>query len=182
MRTDNPWQLVSSEIKYENPWIKVHEDTVITPTGKDGIYGYMESNDSVMIAVLNDNRELYLVRTFRYPDKSWNWELPGGGGDRQDPLAASQRELEEETGIIAAAWEKLGVTSVCNGFMTEKMTTYLAHNLSFNGNKEIADELMDDARFFSLSEIDSMIKNGEINDGQSITTIHFAQKWMEQQV
>lgn len=178
MRTDNPWTVKSTRIAYENPWMKIREDAVVTPTGQNGIYGVMESNDSVMIAVLNDDRELYLVRTFRYPDASWNWELPGGGGDQQDPLTASKRELEEETGIIATSWKKLGKTTICNGFMTEKMTTYLARNLSFTGKKEAADEQIDAAHFFPMSDIDRMIRDGEINDGQSITAIHFAQKWI----
>lgn len=117
--------------------MSVREDEVITPTGKPGIYGVIESNDSVMITVLNDKNELYLVRTFRYPDQSWNWELPGGGGDKQDPLTASKRELEEETGITASTWEKLGETLVCNGFMTERMTTYLAHDISFGGIRKL---------------------------------------------
>ena len=80
MRTDNPWKILSSEIKYKNPWMRIREDKVITPLGTKGIYGVMESNDSVMIAVLNEKKELYLVRTFSYPAASWNWELPGGGG------------------------------------------------------------------------------------------------------
>ena len=178
MRSDNPWKTLSSEIKYQNPWMRIREDKVITPTGSEGIYGVMESNDSVMIAVINEKSELYMVRIFAYPDQSWNWELPGGGGDKQDPLTASQRELEEETGIVAASWHKLGHTRVCNGFMTERMTTYAASQLSYTGTKETSDEQIDDAQFFSMEKIDAMIVSGEINDGQSITGIHLVQKWL----
>ncbi|HEU5122001.1 MAG TPA: NUDIX hydrolase [Candidatus Saccharimonadales bacterium] len=178
MRSDNPWKVKSSKIVYENRWMRVREDTVVTPTGSDGIYGYMESNDSVMIAVLNERNELYLVRTFSYPVASWNWELPGGGGDQEHPLEASKRELEEETGIKAATWVKLGTTRVCNGFMTERMTTYLAKDISFTGEKEAVDEQIDTAALFSMEEVDAMIERGEINDGQSITGIHLLQKWL----
>ena len=179
MRTDNPWTVTSTKTVYQNPWIKVREDAVVTPTGKQSIYGVMESNDSVMVAALNENDELYLVRAFRYPDSSWGWELPGGGGDKQDPITASKRELEEETGIVAKSWERLGETLVCNGLMTERMTTYLAYDLSFDGTKESADEQIDEAsRFFSMDDIDTMINHGEINDSQSITGIHLAQKWL----
>lgn len=179
MRTDNPWKTLSSEIKYQNPWIRVREDKVITPTGSEGIYGVMESNDSVMIAVLSDKSELYLVRTFSYPSQSWNWELPGGGGDNEDAAIASQRELEEETGIRAATWEKLGTTRVCNGLMTEKMTVYLARDLSFDGTKETADEQIDEGKFFPMGDIDAMVTDGRINDSQSITGIYLVQKWIE---
>ena len=179
MRSDNPWKVKSSKIVYQNHWMRIREDKVVTPTGGDGIYGFMESNDSVMVAVLNDKNELYLVRTFSYPSASWNWELPGGSSDGEDVATASKRELEEETGILAETWARLGKTRVCNGFMTERMATYLATDISFTGEKEVADEQIDDAKFFSMSEVDAMIERGEINDGQSITGIHLAQKWLE---
>ena len=35
----NPWELVSTRMMYENPWISVREDQVIDPSGKPGIYG-----------------------------------------------------------------------------------------------------------------------------------------------
>ena len=155
------------------------EDKVITPTGSNGIYAYLDSKNSVMVAVLNEKDELYIIRTFSYPDKSWNWEMPGGNSDGENVAIASKRELEEETGIIASTWEKLGETRVCNGFMTEYMTTYLARDLSFTGTKEISDEQIDEARFVSMSEIDAMIARGDINDSQSITTIHLTQKWLD---
>ena len=179
MRSDNPWKVKSSKIVYENRWMRIREDTVVTPTGNDGIYGLMESSDSVMVAVLNDKNELYLVRTFAYPAASWNWELPGGNSDGEDTASASKRELEEETGIIAKMWTTLGKTRVCNGFMTERMVTYLATDVSFSGEKEVADEQIDQAMFFPMDEVDAMIERGEINDGQSITGIHLVQKWLE---
>lgn len=182
MRTDKPWKILNSEIKYKNPWMQIREDKVITPLGSEGIYGVLESNDSVMVAVVNDQYNLYMVRTFAYPDQSWNWELPGGGGDLQDPIEASKRELEEETGILADTWELLGKTRVCNGFMTEHMAVYLARDLSFTGKKEVSTEQIDEAKFFSMKQIDAMIESGEINDAQSITGIHLAQKWLERNV
>ncbi len=178
MRTDNPWRVLSSKSVYKNPWINIREDTVITPTGSNGIYGLLESNDSVMVTVLNNEHELYLIRTFSYPAASWNWELPGGGGDKEDPLEASKRELEEETGIVAKSWDKLGQTRVCNGFMTERMTTYVAWDIAFSGTKEISNEQIDTATFVPMDKVDAMIDHGEINDGQSITGIHLVQKWL----
>lgn len=161
--------------------MQIIEDTVTTPTGSDGIYAYLDSKDSVMVVVLNEKGELYLVRTFAYPAGSWNWELPGGGTEGEDPLTAAKRELSEETGIIANTWQKLGYTRVCNGFMTEHMATYLARDISFTGQKEVADEQIDDAKFVPMDEVDRMIEAGEINDSQSITGIHLAQKWLKTQ-
>jgi 8-oxo-dGTP pyrophosphatase MutT (NUDIX family) len=179
MKEDNPWKVRSSKIVYSNPWIQVREDAVITPEGRDGIYGVIESKDSVMIAVLNEKNELYLIRTFSYPVSSWSWELPGGGSEREDMETAARRELAEETGITARQWIQLGKTRVCNGLMTEKTAIYLARDLTF-GKKLEADDagLISDGRFFSIEAIHEMIRSGDIDDGQTITGMYLVEQWL----
>lgn len=165
-----PLQKLSSKIVYQNPWMTIHEDTIKKPDGTEGIYGYLESRDSVMVVVRNVNDEIYLVHTYSYPSHSWNWELPGGGGDNETAVTASQRELQEETGITAKSWSQLGNTRVCNGFMTERMATLLAEDLEFGEKAEADDhDLFQEGKFFSREEVEAMIQNGDINDGQSIT-------------
>ena len=167
-----------SKVIYQNPWITVYEDETTMPSGKPGIYGYMESKDSVMTAVVDKDDRVCLVKAFRYPSKSWGWELPGGGGEGENPIEAAKRELREETGIVAERWEKLGETLVCNGFMTERMVTCLAYGLSLTGKKEIGEEALDGMSFFSLADIDSLIDNKQINDGQTLTGLYFLQRWL----
>lgn len=164
---------VDKRIVYENPWIKVHEDKTIDLNGNQGVYGYLESRDSVMVVVLNERDEIYLLRNFRYPSKSFGWELPGGGADNEEPINASRRELEEETGIIADSWETLGQAYVCNGLMTEKMSVLLARDLRFDGIKEDSDEVFSGAKFFSLEDIEKMIDDGEINDCQTLSGLMY---------
>ena len=168
---------VSSKIVYQNPWITIHEDQTISQDGNTGFYGYMESRDSYMVVVVDCQERLYLVRGFRYPTQSFGWELPGGGGDDEDLLAASKRELEEETGITAQSWDKLGEAYVCNGLMTEKMAVYLARDLSFGGHKEQPGEVFSDMRFFTRDEIDALIAQDEINDCQTLAGLHYYQLW-----
>jgi 8-oxo-dGTP pyrophosphatase MutT (NUDIX family) len=178
MSEENPWKILSSKTVYKNPWIRVREDKVITPGGSDGIYGVVESNDSVIILALNARDEVYIIRNFRYPAGIWSWELPGGGGDKQDALEASKRELQEETGITAGKWDKLGSTFVCNGLMPEKMATYLARELDVQEKPHEPDEPVIAGKFVGLGEIDTLIKSGEINDGQSITALYLLKQWL----
>jgi 8-oxo-dGTP pyrophosphatase MutT (NUDIX family) len=181
MESEHPWKLVSKKIIYKNRWITVHEDTVITPTGGDGIYGYIESNNSVIIIAMNDKREIYLVRKYVYPQHQWKWELPGGGGDNENLVDASRRELEEETSIQAKTWDRLGETTVCTGLMTEKMATYLARDLSFTGKQEHSDEKISQAQFFSKTQLHDMILTGELNDGQALTALQLLFVWETKQ-
>ncbi len=180
MAADTPIRPTSSKVVYQNPWITIHENQTVDTENKQGIYAYMESRDSVAVVVLNDKNELYLHKAYRYPTKTWGWEIPGGGGDGEDMLVASKRELEEETGILARSWQILGSTIVCNGLMTEKQTTCLARDISFEGSKENnASEVFKDYKFVPFEEAAYMVTQGEINDNQTITGIYLAEKWLE---
>jgi NUDIX domain-containing protein len=179
MNHDHPYKTITSKTVYKNPWIRIREDKIIRPDGKEGIYGVVESQDSVMVVVLSDKKEVYLVYAYRYPSQSWNWELPGGGGDGEDAVTASKRELVEETGIIAEDWTLLGKTCVCNGLMTEYQSTYLASNLSMTGQKSAEDAaIVSQGKFYSWPKIHGMIHRGEINDGQSLTGLYLAEQWL----
>jgi 8-oxo-dGTP pyrophosphatase MutT (NUDIX family) len=181
MTTPNPWKTLSTKIVYKNPWIQVREDAVITPMGTDGIYGFLESKDSVIIAALNDKQEIYLIKGYSYPTKSWGWQLPGGGGDGEEAIVASKRELAEETGIVADKWTLLGKTTVCNGLLTEVMTTFLAEDITF-GEQLSADDhgLIDGGQFFSFKQVHDMVRSGELSDGQTITGLYLAEQQINQ--
>ena len=77
---DNPWKRLSSREIYKNPWIRVREDQVITPHGKDGIYGVVEAKPAIGVVALTESLDTYLVGQYRYPLDQWSWEIPEGGG------------------------------------------------------------------------------------------------------
>lgn len=173
-----PWKIKSSRIPYQNNWMRIREDTVVTPTGKDGIYAVLESNDSVKIVAANSAGKLYLIHKYRYTDQSWTWELPGGGGDGQEPLAAAQRELQEEGGLTSNQWHHLGQLTVCDGFMTEKEDTFLAVDVQQTQQTEDSDEIIKEAGFFSLDEVYDMIDNGHLNSGESLASLTLYTRWL----
>ncbi|HSW91659.1 MAG TPA: NUDIX hydrolase [Candidatus Saccharimonadales bacterium] len=180
MKDLNPWKTISSKTVYENPWMRVREDAVIRPDGTDGIYGVMESKDSVVIVTLNKDNEVYLIRSFNYPVSTWSWGLPGGGGDDEHPEVASKRELAEETGITASTWTFLGRTRVSSGLMTEKMAVYLAEDLSFGDRLEADDkDLISEGKFVSFEDIDQMIRQGEIDDAQTVTGLYLVLRLLD---
>lgn len=175
----NPWKILSSKTVYQNPWIRVREDRVITPEGKEGIYGVIESKDSVIVGAVNDKDQIYLIYSFSYPAQSWQWELPGGGGDGEDMLTASKRELAEETGIVAEEWIELPKTRVSDGLMTERTATLLARKLVFKPKPSSEDSgVIAKGQFFSFDQVRQMVEDGEIDEGQSITALYLIDQWL----
>ncbi len=173
---EDPIKTSDSRVAYQNQWITIHEDTTIKSDGSDGLYGYLESNDSVCIVVVDQQEGIYLQRSFRYPTKSWGWELPGGSSDGEGVQTASRRELREETGIEAEQIDILGYTLVCNGLMTERQYTCIASGLKLGGARTETEEAVNGARFFTPNEIDDMIESGEIDDNQTLTGLYLAQR------
>ena len=66
--------------------------------------------DWVNVVALTPDRQLVLVRQFRYGLDDFSIEIPGGVMDPgEDALAAGVRELREETGYVGTAARLLGV-------------------------------------------------------------------------
>ncbi len=79
---------------------------------------------------MTKNRIL-LVRQYRLPAGKFLWELPAGKVDEgENALQAARRELIEETGYRAKKWTKLASFFVSPGYVQERMTIYLAEDLT----------------------------------------------------
>src|SRR3712207_7590381 len=76
--TKNPWLTVSSKRVYDNPWITVREDQVVRPDGEPGIYGVVHYNNIAVGVLAIEEDHVYLVGQYRYPLKSYSWEIPEG--------------------------------------------------------------------------------------------------------
>ncbi|MCG8510722.1 MAG: NUDIX hydrolase, partial [Rhodospirillales bacterium] len=81
----------------------------------------------VSVVAMHDDGRVVLVEQYRPPVDAQVIELPAGlaGDEDKDEslLDAAKRELEEETGYVAAHWTKL-ITGLSSGGMTDETTTF----------------------------------------------------------
>ena len=67
------------------------------------------------------------------------------------------------------------------------MATLLATNLTFGGVSGHEDAVLDSriitkGRFFSFDEIEAMISDGQIDEGQTITAIYLIEKYLAKRI
>ncbi len=127
----NPWKITGDKTVYQNPWIKLTEYQVINPAGKPGIYGKVHyKNTAVGIVAIEPDGMLFMVGQYRFVLDAYSWEIPEGGVPiGSDPLQGAQRELKEETGLVAAHWQEILRMHLSNSISDELAIIYLATGL-----------------------------------------------------
>ena len=174
------WITKSTDIPYQNNWIRIREDQVVNPAGSAGVYGVVELKTDAAYAVpVTSEGTFVLTRQYRYPLERETWELPSGQTEGQNPTEAARREMIEETGYDST--DLLLLSSL--GADTGLSSSYIHVVLAFDAHK-ITDDVDEtdgilEVREFSSEELDSMMKNGELICPHSIAALCLAKLQLE---
>lgn len=166
------WQRISSQVAYENPWIKVFHEQVKTPSGSDGIYGLVHfKGTAVGVVPVDEDGNTWLVRQSRYTLNQFTWEIPEGGAQENEPtLSCAKRELAEEAGLQAREWEELMRIHTSNSVTDEAGVLYLATGLSSCAqNLDPTEDI--ELRKLPLADAVQMVLRGEITDALSVAAL-----------
>jgi 8-oxo-dGTP pyrophosphatase MutT (NUDIX family) len=179
--SSNPWKTLTSRVVYENAWMRLREDAVVRPDGGQGIYGVVELRPSVGVVAINREREVVLAGQWRYPLGRYSWEIPRGGAHpgETDLLAVAQRELREETGVEAHAWEPLGAVDVNNGVTDDVEYLFLASELEC-GPARLDPEEEIVVRWTPFEVAVQMALGGEITEVCTVAALLMAKQRMGQ--
>jgi 8-oxo-dGTP pyrophosphatase MutT (NUDIX family) len=144
--------------------ISYFDDEVKLTDGTVAHREVVEHPGAVAIVACDDQGRVVLVRQWRHPVGRALWELPAGTRDRSDeaPESTAERELEEETGLRARAWRKLGFWPLVPGYSTEVMHFYAASGLEPCDAHSDADERLEPG-YFTNSEVMELVRAGEVD-------------------
>ncbi len=167
---------LSSEQIFDGKVVKLFVDRVELPDGKEAIREIVRHPGAVCVIPVTDNNEVIMVRQYRYAFETAMLEIPAGKLEPgEDPFEAVQRELEEESGVIAKKIEYLGEIFTTVAIFDEKIHAYLATELEFKDAHPDEDEFLEVVRI-PLEKLVEMVMNGEIRDSKTQIAILKADK------
>ena len=133
---------------------------------------------TAMVPMLNLT-DVILIKQYRHAIREFIWEIPAGTlNPEESPLHCAQRELIEETGYSAAAWQQLGTITPLPGCSDERIHIFLASDLK-SAEQNLDDDEMLKVHQLKLEDALQMILSGEIADGKTISGLFLAAKWLQ---
>jgi 8-oxo-dGTP pyrophosphatase MutT (NUDIX family) len=130
---DDPVDLavVSSEVVYDGVIWDVRRES-FELGGHEISREFVDHTGAVAVLVLDDDDRVCLIRQYRHPVATREWELPAGLLDfaGESALAAAQRELAEEVDLVADDWAVLVDFHTSPGGSNEALRVYLARGVS----------------------------------------------------
>lgn len=171
---------LSSEEIYHGKIIRVEKWKVSLPNGETAPREIVRHNGAAAIVPVDAAGNVTLVRQHRIAAGRFTWEIPAGKLDhpQEDPFLAARRELEEETGLRAEKWQFLTCMDTTPGFCSERISIYLATDLSQFEAHPDADEFLHLTRM-PLGEAVDLCMKGELRDSKTIVGLMMAQRALQ---
>lgn len=149
----------------------VEEVEALLPNGNRKIYDRINHRDSVTIIPVDGGGNIWFVRQFRLGSNSDLLELPAGVMEAgEEPLSCAQREIREEIGMAANAWEQVGSYYLAPGYCTENNYAFLAQDLFASPLKMDEDEFLK-VEQIPIPKVLEMISAGSFHDGKSLAAL-----------
>lgn len=154
--------------------IEVNIERVPLPNGTTADLEIIRHPGGAAVVAIDADDRVCLLRQFRHAAGGWIWELPAGKIDnREPPFDTARRELEEEAGMAAAAWQPLGDYLSSPGVFTEVVHLFLATQLTPLPPRPEEHEVFE-IHWLPFADVLQMARSGELRDGKSLVGVYRA--------
>ena len=167
-------ETINQETVFSGRIVEARVDTLLMPDGRQITREVIHHPGAVAIIPIDSDDSVLMVRQFRYPVGLELLEIPAGVIEEgESPDHTAQRELREETGYASKNLRPLGGVYSSPGFCDEMLYIYLARDLVEGRLPGDEDEDITVERV-PLSEVDRLIRIGEIQDAKSVAGLLMA--------
>jgi ADP-ribose pyrophosphatase len=172
------FKIEKSEILFKGKVFDLKVDEIIYNSGNKGVREVAVHPGGAVVVPVKEDGRIIMITQFRYPLSKIMLELPAGKLDKDEhPLNCAARELEEETGYKSNNIIKLGAICTTPGFCSEVLHLYLARDLTPGSHNREEGEAGMELFEFTIEEIETKIRSGEINDAKTICAMHLAKDY-----
>lgn len=160
------------------PWI-LHQVDMKYKNGKVFPRIYLDWPNSVMIFALTENDEFVFIKEFCRAMNHTEIFAPKGKIDANETAEiAAQRELQEETGVKAQKFTKLGSVTCYPNHLRCKTTIFLAQKLQESTLSCAENEEIEVIKI-PLAEMDEWMTQGKITESRVIAGWHLVQNFLK---
>jgi ADP-ribose pyrophosphatase len=171
---DKFWKILSTKKRFKGEWIDMDVDEIELPDGNKIYFEAVKYHrEGAGIAAENENGEIMLVKSYRYINDIYSWEIPAGTVPKdQHHSDTIIDELKEEAGceVDRKDLKYLGNHYASIGSSNQVLHCYHATNVRKISDDIDGNEVLE-ARWFGKDEIRKMIVNNEIKDGFSLVVL-----------
>lgn len=168
------WTIHGEKLVDENRHIRLSTVDVTLPDGVSFTQYVAKMPPAAMTLVVNDDRQVLLMRRHRFIIDRWVWELPGGYVDGAEDLeAAAAREVEEGTGWRPHTIEHLVTFQPAIGSVDQPQLIYLAPGTDATDTSPDINEAQE-VRWWPIEEAVGMIAQAEIVGTSTIVALYRA--------
>src|SRR5579863_2454888 len=169
---------ISSKVVFKGPVFSVRRDLVSEPSGVKATRDVIAHTGSVVVMPVLADGKIVLIRQYRYAARQYLWELVAGRIDAGENVKqAAARELIEETGLRAKKMRQFLDFWPSPGFLEERMFVLLAEGIT-RGKAEPEEDERIEAKAFTPTELEKMLRTGVIRDAKTISSLLFYFRFM----
>ena len=164
------WRVLERETAYSCPGFDVVCEEVETPAGTRTDFDYLTEPPSVVILPFTAEDELVVIDEWRQAVGRRNRGFPAGTTEPEDVdlATAARRELEEETGYLAADVEPLLVAEPANGLASIEHHYFVATGCTPDGSRSLDPDETIRVDTVTYESFLAAALSGELRDGRTL--------------
>lgn len=171
------WKTIDSSILFESGLCSLYSEKCELPDGRIMPQYYVfDCPDWVQILPITKEGNIILVEQFRQGNQQIGLEIPGGTLDtknKEAPLLAAKREMEEETGYTTEKIELVCSHSPNPALFRNQIHLYIARNAELKYEQQLDPYEEISVHTYAPSQIPELISSAQIHHSVVLASLLF---------